>query len=186
MAQYNLTYSAVFMDEKLKPFRESINPEAKRKAAELSILLGRIFNTYPWKKEYLNNSGTPVFTLNSDILNSATIAIWEDLIRLQAYHTIDVANKYKHAAYIFKWLNKLRPVQLDEGSIKNENDEGRITKWRKFFFQVNAVYALDCACSFFNPKKMDNKMVNDIIYSAKYRDINPEQWAITFCCLSDR
>lgn len=100
------------------------------------------------------------------------ISFWEDIIRLQAYHPINLPDRHKYAAFIFKWISKSRPIKLKP----NCKSLGR----PEIYMHINAMFAFSCAFGFLNCQKPSSVEFDCIAYSGTFREIHPEQWALLF------
>ncbi len=110
--------------------------------------------------------------LNEATLLRASISFWEDILRIQAYHPINRAEKHKMAAYIFKWIAKMRPVKpVVDYTSSLTNAE----------MNANAMFAFLCACGYLKCRKdLPADERRRILYSATYRDVHPDEWTIIF------
>lgn len=114
-------------------------------------------------------------TINPLFLTNACISCFIDLERHSDFHKLEIADRHKKAAFLFKWLAKARPIALQ--AYKPGSGAGKA-------IHVNAYYGgigrLDIDVHEF---AKDTKIVPHIIYAGAYRDINAESWALTFCLL---
>jgi hypothetical protein len=151
--------------------RDGLPEEARKRAEELMPSLGEIFFIYKNTCHYENR-----IVLSEGILAQACISFWEDILRVKAYHTVHYADGHKKAAYIFKWITKLRPVKP-------------LVDYSKVLFdaeiEANSKYALYCALAFLKIKMpyINESELKYIIYSANYREIHPEEWSMIFYLL---
>lgn len=150
-----------------KKCREALIVEAQRCGKELTKRLARTF--IKMKAKHFQGHG---IVLNEATLMRAAISFWEDILRVKAYHPINRADKSKKAAYLFKWIAKMRPVKpLVDHPERLTNAE----------INANALFAFLCACGYLKCRKaLPKEELHRIIYSATYRDIHPDEWAIIF------
>lgn len=153
--------------KQLRACREALPEEAQRCGQELAKRLSKVFSQM--KQRLFREE--PI-TLNYATLLRATISFWEDILRVKAYHPIDRAEKHKKAAYIFKWIAKMRPVKpLVDHPDRLRNAE----------MNANAIFAFLCACGYLKCKKiLPKEEIQRILYSATYRDVHPDEWTIIF------
>lgn len=154
-------------NEAIRIVREEIPGEAQKKAEILAKGLIRYFVDFKYDAPYWGNG----IILNEAILKQTTIAFFEDIIRLRTYHPINNPSKYKYAAFIFKWISKCRPIKI---LTDHAND------YSEYYTRANAIFAIHCALAFLKCTPPDEVQMREIIYSATFRSIHPEQWALTF------
>lgn len=152
--------------DKLKACREALPEEAQRCGQELAKRLTEVF--IKMKAKHFQCRG---IVLNEATLLRATISFWEDILRVKAYHPIDRAEKHKKAAYIFKWITKMRPVKpLVDHAAELSAPE----------LNANAIFAFLCACGYLKCENVPKDEIRRILYSATYRDVHPDEWTIIF------
>lgn len=153
--------------QQVKGCRDGLGEEAQRCGQELAKRLAKVFTLM--KLSLFQDRG---IVLNEATLLRATISFWEDILRVKAYHPIDRAEKHKKAAYIFKWIAKMRPVK----PVVDHADE--LTNAE---MNANAMFAFLCACGYLKCKKsLPADEIQRILYSATYRDVHPDEWTIIF------
>jgi hypothetical protein len=160
--------SSGFM-EQLRACRETLTSESKRLGGELAKRLAEAYRKMEAGPPF---HGTGI-ALNQATLLRATVSFWEDILRVKAYHPIEQADRYKKAAYIFKWIAKMRPVKP---VVDHPNDI------RPQDMNANAIFAVLCACGYLG---LDTAVIPEeefkrLRYSATYREINADEWATIF------
>ncbi len=117
--------------------------------------------------------------MNDALVKQFSIAMFEDLLRLQAYHPITKPTNYKYAAFVFKWVAKCRPIKPIADNIgKGEYD----SKEYESITKANSYFALFLAFGFLklSINDLDPAVIKELVYTATFRDIHPEQLALTF------
>jgi hypothetical protein len=114
-----------------------------------------------------------VIQLNKPLLRLVAESFWQDLLRLKAFDPMDFADNHKQAAYIFKWISRLRPV------IPCDN----IGELEVGVLQANAWFALHCAQCFLGVHQFSVEEEAYIVYASFYRDVRPEEWSMIFYAL---
>lgn len=160
---------------KIEIFRSESKLAIKEKETLLLKALIKNFSTF-MKSAQWDVSG---LTLNIGILHHVAVSFWHDIIRLQAYHPIEIPDHHKKAAFLFKWISKFKPVQV--ANLYDKNPETS-----KIYMRINELFSFFCVWPLLNCGKTPDQTVFDaIIYSATFRDIIPEQWSILFCLLEE-
>lgn len=148
---------------------KTIRKAAKEKADDLQEFF------YEVKKTLVPDGiGT---TINTLFLTDACESYFIDLERHRDFHRLDIADRHKRAAFLFKWLARIRPINLS--AYKQGPGAGKA-------IHVNAYFALMAALGELNVdvhKLAQTAAVQHFIYAASYRDIHAESWALTFCLL---
>jgi hypothetical protein len=72
------------------------------------------------------------------ILREAVESHFLDLERHKAFHEIEWANEYKRAAFICKWLTKLKPISVDKDIITFDH-EGKTPRFEEQVLDSAAV-----------------------------------------------
>ena len=116
-------------------------------------------------------------SVNPLFLASACESCLIDLERHRDFHRLDIADRHKRAAFLFKWLSKMRPINLLAHRLGP--GAGRAVHVNGYFALMAALGELEIDVHKFAP----TPMVQHIVYAASYRDINAENWALTFCLL---
>ncbi len=109
-------------------------------------------------------------SLNIGILQIVAESIQSDMKRL-SFHKIILPDPHKHAGFSTKWIAKLRPVQ----TIK-KNDKSPTIHF------INENLALEVGFAFLGLRRRlnDKPLVFHLLYSLKYRDIQPETLALIY------
>lgn len=148
---------------------EAIHEQARDKALDLSCFFSKLQESVAPENASL--------TLNMLFLLDACESSLIDLERHKEFHQIDLEDKHKRAAFLFKWLAHMRPVNVT-GCPKGKG-VGKIVRINAYFALLAALGELDVDMNSFAPSKIAQNM----IYAGAYRDINPAIWALTFCLL---
>ncbi len=140
----------------------------------MTARLVRMFNMMEYNPPFQNRRR---IVLCMPTLYHACISCMIDLERWSPFHCITIPDNHKRAAFIFRWLSKLRPVQLLSCLGTECAKEELIAP--AYFALLGALGELDI-----NMDKFANSPeTKAILYTSMYRDILPESWAITFCLL---
>lgn len=145
--------------------------KARHLAERLSILFNMIERNPPFQNQRR-------IVLSMPILYHACISYEFDLERWAPFHCITIPDNHKRAAFLFKWLSKLRPIKPLSGQ-----HSSAATSWE---LQANAYFALAGALGELRVNMRnfaESPEAKAILYTSTYRDILPESWAITFCLL---
>lgn len=153
----------------LSAFRKFVNTNAAEKGKNLAKELRTIFIERFVCKPPFQSSGN--IHLNEDLLLQATISYYVDLYRVMGFHNIDEADNHKQAAYLFKWLTKLRPI-------KAVIDNAPELKYSETY--ANSFFAYLCAKMYLDIGSLATHEMQYVLYSASHRDIHPEEWAAIF------
>ncbi|MDR0465732.1 MAG: hypothetical protein LBH94_00065 [Deltaproteobacteria bacterium] len=154
----------------LQSCRQELKIESQRLGKELAIRLSKVFHKM-WSGPPFQCTG---IVLNEATLLRATVSFWEDILRVKAYHPVEHADEYKKAAYLFKWMAKMRPVKplVDHPDIIRPQD-----------MNANALFAWLCAQGYLKIGVLPGQELKRVIYSATYREVNPDEWATIFYLL---
>lgn len=116
-------------------------------------------------------------SINPLFLADACESCFIDLERHKDFHRLDIADRHKMAAFLFKWLAKARPIAISAYVTGPKAD---------YALHINAYFALMAALGELNMDIHEfalTPVYQHMIYAASYRDINAQNWAITFCLL---
>lgn len=125
--------------------------------------------------------------MNEALLMHAIESYFKDLKRLKDFHPIAKADHFKIAGFTIKWLSKVRPIQMMPF---DETDKELALN----AIMMNARFAVMIGLSFAKidhkkiiehsntPKKgniddQSHSIVETMIYSAMYRDMEGTAWA---------
>lgn len=150
--------------EALKIVREEIVAQSYKETNSIINGLSDYFVDFRNGSPY---QGSKLF-LCTPTLRQAILAFWQDVIRLQSYHPINVINRFKRAAFIFKWICKCRPIKI-VSTYPPECAED--------YTRVNAIFAMHCAMAFLKCPPPNGEELKEIIYTGTFRCIQPEQMA---------
>lgn len=148
--------------------------ERRKKARHLTERLAVLFNMIEGNPPFQNQRR---IVLSMPVLYHACISYELDLERWAPFHCITIPDNHKRAAFLFKWLSKLRPIKLLSGQ------HIAATPWE---LQANGYFAIAAALGELRVnmyKFAESPEAKAMLYTSTYRDILPESWAITFCLL---
>lgn len=148
---------------------KSIRKTACEEALDLMEFFTVVHRTLA--KHRINASINPLF------LADACESCFIDLERHKDFHRLDIADRHKMAAFLFKWLAKVRPIAISSYVTDTNAD---------YALHINSYFALMAALGELNMDIYDfesTPVYKHIIYAASYREINAQNWAITFCLL---
>lgn len=148
---------------------KAIREAAGRKANELSEIFAEVQKSVAPESIALS--------MHSLFLADACEACFIDLERHKDFHRIDIADRHKRAAFIFKWLARIRPISVS--AYKKGKGAGKAVHINAYFALLAALGELNVNMRKFAP----TPIAQHIIYAASYREINAESWALTFCLL---
>jgi hypothetical protein len=156
-------------DQHLRFVQTNLRKTAQPLAMELSKELTRLYYEYRELPCFQKNADKICF-FEFDLWR-AMIAMWEDLLRIEAYHNVHYADNHKKAAHIFKWICHFRPIATNI-------DPKDMEPWEFF---INELFAFLCA-KLYLPKmgEITRSEQDTIFYSAKYREIHANEWAMIF------
>lgn len=163
-------------EEHLRFCQENIHGEALRLTNQTFPLLYDIFSYLLATDYFYRYAG--LVQLNNYLIKRACISFWEDLVRVRGYHPIDYPDGHKLAAYMFKWINKLRPIEfIDLEKIPDDIENTLL--------HINGVYSIHCALSMpgLNIGEITCNEFENMLYTAMYRDIHADEWAMIFYLL---
>jgi hypothetical protein len=107
---------------------------------------------------------------NQALLLVAVESYFRDLERMKEFHGIEYADAHKRAGFTFRWLCKLKPLQI---FLPEE-----IKALDKKLLLANEIWAFFCAISHLKLEHLSPEAANHIIYSGLYRDMKGEEWAL--------
>lgn len=148
---------------------EAIHEAARAQALDLSELFSLVQESVRPDKTELS--------LNMLFLLDACESSLIDLERHKEFHQIALEDRHKRAAFLFKWLAHMRPVNV--AAYQQGKGVGKIVRINSYFALLAALGELDVDMDSFAPTKIAQNM----IYAGAYRDIDPPVWALTFCLL---
>ena len=141
-------------------------------------LLEKTFNTL--KKEHCWEEG--IVFLNKAILNDVIVSFWYDIHRMICFHNMkkDGANVSKKAAYITKWILKLRPIYFHID--KADDFDAKYTELNENY----AFYFSALLCDIDIEKFVkDKRRINEILYTFHYRNTSEETLILLYESLSN-
>jgi hypothetical protein len=117
----------------------------------------------------------PDVQLNESILFQVVVSYFQDIDRFKEYTGAKFANSHKQAAYTFKWISKLRPVQI-QGKPNQDIKE----------LMFNSIFAIYASLSFLSPLVLANisdEYFGQLLYFSTYRNISGRHLSSTFYLL---
>lgn len=113
-------------------------------------------------------------TLNPNFLVHACESCFVDLARHKDFHGMPLPDNHKRAAFLFKWVAAMRPLWATG---KSSGMARAITLHANSYFALlGALAELNVDMTKFAPSEASQH----VIYSATYRHLNPETWALLF------
>lgn len=160
-------------------FTEYIADTATGKAREKAL---ELLDVWQQLKRSLFRS-TPV-SMIAGILYWTCLSYYIDVARQAVYHKINNANKYKRAAYLFKWICKLRPIKCNNQYAFNLGRE------EMFANELFALYAALCELAdsslIYKFGNMSKEELEFFMYMGAYRDVSPKDLELTFKLLEHK
>jgi hypothetical protein len=161
---------------------EKEDEESLKKAKELVKSKGKEFGEPvarklhdSWKKFYrLPPYQERGLYMNYSCLSQAAISCSEDMLRIKSYQELEHGDRHKLAAYLFKWLSRMRPIK----PVTDNNADLE----EKYLF-ANAYFALSCAQSVLECSDFGDEEIKYIRYSSTFRDIHAREWSMIFYLL---
>lgn len=119
------------------------------------------------------------FNISKNVLMGAVESYYNDIQRLKNFHQMETADRFKVAGYTMRWLMQTCPVHLEEKR-KEEDIVFLGKKEDSRLLTVNADFAFTVGSNMAgaDPVKAEPKMVNAVIYTLHYRDIEPGMTAL--------
>lgn len=153
--------------------------------------LVRAFFIFKPKYEELNEA-TIELEINPDILAQVVASYFHDVARYKIWHFSENPSENriddtKKSAYMFYWLNKLRPISTSRVGSGTDR-ESLLGSWKEVKDRdtsliVNTQFALSIAMGYLRLGVAD-KMVQDLLYVSTYRTIDPNVLMVFFETLS--
>lgn len=146
----------------------------RNRAKQLATRLARTFNMLEQSPPFQDKRR---IVLCMSKLYHACISYEIDIERWKPFHDILIPDNHKRAAFIFKWLSKMQPIQLLSciGTDAAPYELGA----NGYFAMLGALGELHVDMKEFSV----SPEAKVIYYTAMYREIIPESWAIIFCLL---
>lgn len=115
--------------------------------------------------------------LNHAILENLVERYFIDLDHAKAPHNITRADAHKRAAFTIKWISRLRPIQIESGTIKGKELQ-----------VVNELFAVYAGLEHlaFSFADADNKWLLNFLFTLRYRDFHAEAMASEMYLLETR
>lgn len=152
--------------------RKAIRKQAEEKAQDLREFFFEVKKNLSDQK--IETAINPLF------LTDACESTFIDLERHKDFHRLEIADRHKRGAFLFKWLSRIRPITLL--AYKQGPGAGKAIHVNGWFALMAALGELNVDVHQFAYGKLSHHM----IYTASYRDIHAESWALTFCLLESQ
>lgn len=157
--------------------------------AELLVVASRYANAFTERFE-------DELHVDPRLMMIAVRSAYRDIERYKLYHLdkpySDLSDCVKRAAYITKWIAKVKPLQLSATLDKDDSvaiDVIASTPARASM--ANVMFAITCSLKYFecelgiNPK-LDQKVFHEAVYDLTFREINIDAKLMLFQLLVDR
>ena len=112
--------------------------------------------------------------LNEQLLFEAVASCYCDIYRLQVFRGIQNEDIHKRAAFLMKWINKFRPIQIITKTYTNQSSD----------MLANEIFAVSVALVILNigPEELlrDGRLngyAKNIVYLLRFHSCEPEQLA---------
>lgn len=158
-----------------------------RKCVERFETLSNNFKEFKKKLTSRIGGRANVFVINDHLLMHAIESYFKDIKRLKDFHPIARADRFKIAGYTIKWLSKIRPIQVRPFDLTDEELALHATMINaRFAVMVGlSVAGVDHQVIIANSEKpltgtiddQSHSIVETMIYSAVYRDLDGTAWA---------
>ena len=151
---------------KCKDCERAQQDERTEQESKRIIVIKSLFDKFLKKNQLLLENSV---YMNNDLLELVVKSYYDDVYRFKDYTGSEMADRHKQAAFTIKWISKIKPIQIKEGSKAN-----------KYILMVNSSFAVFLGFSFFDPvvsKKVSAPFLQHLIYSTLYRNISDKQLA---------
>lgn len=140
--------------------RKAIRKQAEEKAEDLREFFFAVQKTLSVQK--IETALNPLF------LTDACESTFIDLERYRDFHRLEIADRHKRGAFLFKWLAKIRPITLL--AYQQGPGAGKAIHVNGWFALMAALGELNANVFQFSNSKLSQHM----IYTVTYRDIQAE------------
>ena len=119
--------------------------------------------TFQGLKDHLGTDFERIW-MNRIVLHDVVVSYFDDVDRHKEYHRTKRVNEAKQAAFMMKWITKLRPIQFDvaveEATLELQH--------------VNEVYAMRCGFAFMgiSPSVLPDELYAEMLYTLHYRSVD--------------
>lgn len=139
----------------------TFTPEQRIRVAKRQDLLEDIFAGL---RQHLGE-GFEHLQINRVVLFNIVISYFDDVDRHKHYHGTELIDQTKQAAFIIKWIARLRPIQF---SLPNPDDA------TKEILYINEIFAVRCGLAFMEltPQQLPNDIYADALYTIRYRHLD--------------
>jgi hypothetical protein len=138
----------------------SIEDQLKQEAGDVCDQLDAYFDSF-------HNDFRAASHLETDFcprtMQNVAVSFVHDLHRYRAYHQVDIPDSVRRAAYLCKWLTKLRPISVRTEWTKGVGD---------YYLMANELFALHVAGGILDidfESESNPRMMNILLYSLRYR-----------------
>lgn len=148
--------------------------EFRRRIICRCVFFEKAFDLYQTKLVAL---GFEAASMNRVLLLNCLESYFLDIMRLKIFHKMERADRFKRAGFMLKWFCKIRPIQV--GPLV-----GLTPGLRKRGMLVNADFALIQALSIAGVKRVDERLIAALLYTAHYRDFEGSVMALEMATLA--
>lgn len=154
---------------------ESIDIERLHKEKERFETLNKIYGFFMNASPELKDA----VYLNRSLLKIVVKSYFDDIYKFKVYTRSVRANEHKQAAYLIKWISRIRPIQILPKATTSD-----------LVLLANAQYAVFVGFSFLFKEdefqiieKMNERYYQELIYTAQYRNISGKTLAFALSAL---
>ncbi len=131
---------------------------------------GTILSLYEIFHSTLEENTKQSILLNKGLVYLVVKSYFDDIYRFKDYSGSELADQHKQAAYIIKWISKLRPIQ-----ILVDTDFNNEMVW------INSSFAIYVGLNFLHVQNIfeyiSDSLYENLLYSTQYRNISGKQLA---------
>lgn len=150
--------------------------EFDRRIAIRAAYFAELFYAYA---ERLVKAGLSSVTISKPLLLNCVESYFVDIQRVKDWHGMERADRFKIAAYTFKWLTKVKPIQIGDVSSAAPLVKKRAMLVNSDFASINALFIAGV-----NKVSMDEEFTRRLLYTGYYRSVEEgtlamllESWA---------
>jgi hypothetical protein len=113
--------------------------------------------------------------LNKNLLFQAVVSYFMDIDRFKEFAETERADRHKQAGYTFKWISKIRPVQINYKQNQPQEE-----------LMFNSYFAIHASLHFLKGEaaaEISPKFLKHLIYYSIYRNISGRHFATVFYLL---
>jgi hypothetical protein len=128
------------------------------------------------RDEYKKVSGIQSIQCDFAILYDVVRSAYDDIWRYKDYHLTNPnkqrSNSIKRAAYLTKWLVRLRPILIVRDTDHFSPKDGTILLNEAFAIFISLIYIADELCV--DALRLTPEVANDFLYDLHYREISDD------------